>query len=1106
MALVGAEKRYVAALTAGTGALFWSTLLAVCAGPVFAAAVTGAASESERAALETEASTEAPLIDLTPDERSWLEAHPAITLAIDDNYHPRSYRGERGELAGINIDYVRLIGERLGIEIRLEGSTWSEALEKAMAYRVDGIVNADLLEERKSRLNFTEVYAVYPQALLTRQSEAALSTLDDFAGRTVAVVRNTSQLATLRDNHPGIVVREIDNTNAGINLLVEGKVDGVFDDLTVLYDLISTRYLTNLKFALVYSKPPAGYARIAVRNDEPLLLSALNKAVNSITDSDRRKIELRWLGIELPRFAPEETVPRPALSEEERAWLRAHPVVRVGCDPHWAPIEFRDEKGEFQGIAIDYLRQIEALLGVHLEFIGEKTWEQLQEMVFTGEVDVFPALAWTRERAERLVLTEPYLTFPIMVFARDEVAYVGDLRELHGKRVAIVRSYAIEEWLARDHAEIELVRAKTVSDALDLLQTDEADAYIGTIVNTSYYLERRGYTNIRVVGQTPYMYDQRFAIRADAPLLASAFQKALAAIPEARRNAIYQKWVSVRYEPGFSYSLVWKTGAGVLALLLLILFWNYRLTRAVNQRTAALSSANEALRQSEERAQGIVSSIADPMLMMDRERVVTWANARAEELFGPDVIGKSCDMVFGCRRVPCEKCSVFRALSTNLVHDSESVVTDAKGTLRHFWCTAGTAAHDEEGKPSAVVEILRDITERKQNEDARRLLEDQLRQAQKMEAVGQLAGGVAHDFNNLLQVIRGNIELVMDDIPQDTPPRASLEEVERAAERATTLVRQLLAFGRRQKLELQALDMNEVVSGMLRMIRRLIGEHIEMAFEPGPGEAMVYADRGQIEQIIVNLCVNARDAMHQGGRLVLEVNTREIDAAFTSRFMETRPGAYLVLHVSDSGTGIHPDIQDRIFEPFFTTKEVGEGTGLGLATVYAIVKRHEGFLEMDSRLGHGTSFHIYLPVYVPGMETPAADEAEAPAPLRGNSETILIAEDDEQVRFLAERILKRAGYRVLLAKDGEEATEMLARHRPDISLVLLDVVMPKKSGGDVYTEIAARFPRMRVLLMSGYSFDVLDKGHLPSGKAEILRKPFRSETLLRCVQEALSRE
>ncbi|MFO7976994.1 MAG: transporter substrate-binding domain-containing protein [Candidatus Hydrogenedentota bacterium] len=1044
-------------------------------------------------------------LDFTAAERAWLDSHPMITLAIDDDYPPKNYRNEDGELVGISIDYIRLFEEKLGIEIRLEGSSWTDALEKAMDHHVDGIVNADLLEERKVRLNFTDVYAVYPQALLTRQNEPPLASLSDFAGRTVALKRNTSQLAMIREKFPEINIHETEDTTEGITLLVEGKVDGVFDDLVVLYDCISRRFLSNLKFAVVYSEPPAGHSRIGVRNDAPVLVGLLNKVIDSITDAERRRIEMRWLGIELPRFSPGDAMLKPMLSEAERAWLQTHPVVRVGADPHWGPIEFLDEEGRFQGIAVDYLKEIERILGIHIEFIADKTLPELQEMASHGEVDAFSALAWTEERATRFAFTEPYLTFPVMLFALEDVAYVGDLRELHGERVAIVRSYAIEEWIARDHPEIELVRAKTVPDALDLLQTDEAAAYIGTIVTTNYYLGRRGYSNIHVVGQTPYLYDQRFAIRSDLPLLASSFEKALAAIPETRHNAIYQKWVSVQYEPGFPYSLVWKAGAAVLVLLLLVLFWNYRLARAVNQRTTALSSANEALRRSEERAQGIVSSIADPMLMMDRNRVVTWANAQAEAVFGQELTGKRCEEVFQCERAPCENCSVFRALSTNQVHDNETIVPDAEGNPRHFWCKAGVAAHDEAGKPAAVVEILRDITERKQNEEARHILEDQLRQAQKMEAVGQLAGGVAHDFNNLLQVIRGNIELVNDEIPREAPARAGLEEIDRAADRATTLVRQLLAFGRREKLELQSLDMNDVVSGLLKMIRRLIGEHIEMAFEPAPGEPIIYADRGQIEQIVVNLCVNARDAMPQGGRLLLEVDTRKIDEAFTSRFMETRPGRYVALHVSDTGTGVHPNIQERIFEPFFTTKEVGEGTGLGLATVYAIVKRHEGFLEMESHVGHGTSFHIYLPEHVPGEEAMIEEEETGKALLQGNNETVLIAEDDDQVRYFAERVLQRAGYHVLLAKDGEEATHVLDQHSRNVDLVLLDIVMPKKSGGDVHAEIAARFPDTRVVLMSGYSFDVLEKGHLPSGQLEILRKPFRSETLLRCVREALSR-
>ncbi len=1056
-------------------------------------------------AAENEPRTPSLLNNLTPEEQAWLDEHPGLVFSIDDDHHPKSYRNEHGELAGINVDYVRLLEARLDIPIRLEGAPWSEALGKALLHTVDGVVNADLLEERQPYLNFTDVYAVYPQALLTRRDEPAISSLDEFAGRTVAVVRNSSQLATLREGFPDLAIHETEDTDTGIDLLIEGKVGGAFGDLAVLYDSISARFLTNLKLALVYSTPPVGYARIGVRNDDLVMLSVLNKAVDSITDSDRRAIEVRWLGIELPRFSPGDSVPQLALTEEERAWLRDNPVIHVASDSQWAPIEFLDDNGQFQGIAIDYLHEIAEMLGLEVMFFHNHSWQDLEKLGRAGQVDLFTAIARTEKRARNFEFTEPYLSFPFMLFARDEVAYVGSLRELYEERVVVVRSHAIKALIQQEHPQIDIVHADSVLEALNMLQRKEVTVFAAPIVTASHYLSRQGFSNIKVVGETPYVYEQRIAIRASAPLLVSSVRKAFAAIPPARRHAIYQTWVSLRYDPGFPFSLVWKLALAVLALLLLILFWNYRLARAVSQRTAALSTANEAVRTSEERAQGIISSITDPLLMMNRDRVVTWANGHAKAVFGEVLVGKECREVFEYTQVPCEQCPVFRALSTGQVHDSEIQVLDSHGMRRDFWCTAAVAAHDAEGRPSAVIEILRDITERKQNELARRVLEDQLRQAQKMEAVGQLAGGIAHDFNNLLQVIRGNIELIVNEVPPGSPEQSGLEEVDRAAERATTLVRQLLTFSRSEKLEQAQLDLNEVVSGLIKMIRRLIGEHIEMVFEPGPGDVTIFADQGQVEQVILNLCVNARDAMPQGGRLELEVERREIDEKFTSRFMETQPGRYVVLSVADSGSGVHPDIMEHLFEPFFTTKAVGEGTGLGLATVYAIVARHQGFLDLENRPDQGAVFRVYFPVYEPGMEALEARHRTREEAQRGNNETILVAEDDEQVRNLAERVLKRAGYRVLLAQDGDEALAAITEHAHDIDLVILDVVMPRRSGGDVYTEIQARFSNTRVLLMSGYSFDVLDKGHLPAGPLDLLRKPFRSETLLRRVHDALAR-
>ncbi len=408
--------------------------------------------------------------------------------------------------------------------------------------------------------------------------------------------------------------------------------------------------------------------------------------------------------------------------------------------------------------------------------------------------------------------------------------------------------------------------------------------------------------------------------------------------------------------------------------------------------------------------------------------------------------------------------------------------------------TCITPLRDERGRISHFVAVKRDIS----HELA---LEDQLVQSRKMEAVGRLAGGIAHDFNNILQVITGNVTLASMDAPAGHPVHGSLGEISRASERAVNLVQQLLAFSRREELRLRPVELGALVAETARMVRRLIGEDIALVIPPAPGPLPVLADPGRIEQVLINLCVNARDAMPDGGRLTVETEVVELDSEYCAEHADARPGRHVVVAVSDEGVGIPKEIQHRIFEPFFSTKEVGRGTGLGLATVYAIVRQHGGFIHLYSEVGLGTTFRFYLPA----AESPEAGAgAEAPpelASLQGGGETILLAEDDEQVLDIAQRVLAQAGYRVLAARDGEAALAVHAAHAGRIDLAILDVVMPRCNGRVAHDELRRRDPELPVLFATGYSYHHLQDGLLEA--TEVIRKPFTPRELLGRVRTAI---
>jgi PAS domain S-box-containing protein len=401
---------------------------------------------------------------------------------------------------------------------------------------------------------------------------------------------------------------------------------------------------------------------------------------------------------------------------------------------------------------------------------------------------------------------------------------------------------------------------------------------------------------------------------------------------------------------------------------------------------------------------------------------------------------------------------------------------------------------DKSGVVARLDGVARDVTEQ-------RRLQEQLRLAQKMEAVGRLAGGIAHDFNNLLTVITSYSDLLLEEMGQQDRRRGDVDEIRKASVSAAGLTRQLLAFSRQQVLEPRVLDVNAVLTGAENLLKRLLSENVSLVTAPAPHLGAVKADPGQLEQVIVNLAVNARDAMPEGGKLTIETANADMDEAYVRDHPLARPGPYVMLGVSDTGIGMDEQTQRRIFEPFFTTKELGKGTGLGLATVYGIVKQSGGFIWVYSEPGHGTTFKIYLPRVDEPVEGGRAPVAPTKS-LRG-TETVLLVEDAAAVRVVTRQVLDRLGYTVLEAPNGEAALQLASRHRGPIQLLLTDVVMPGVGGRQLAEQLTALRPELRVLYASGYTDDaVVRHGVLKPGIA-YLQKPFTPEIVARKVREVL---
>lgn len=550
-------------------------------------------------------------------------------------------------------------------------------------------------------------------------------------------------------------------------------------------------------------------------------------------------------------------------------------------------------------------------------------------------------------------------------------------------------------------------------------------------------------------------------------------------LPEGSR--IHNKPVTV-YEQYKAYFLTAIAIIAVLVTFIILLILN-----VVRRRFA------------EDTLHNVFKNMGEGLAVIDGDFRIVAANGfycNLHDTSPTDVVGKRChEIVLGLDK-PCDEvgktCPVRHSFATGESLTKTDIVTGKNGAHRHVEVTSYPIS-DDDGRITSVVEITRDVTERKK-------LEDQLRLAQKMEAIGTLAGGIAHDFNNILTAIMGYANLLQMEVADDDPMMNDLDSIVAAVNKAASLTDSLLAYSRREAIDPSPVDLNRIVDKVDILLSRLIRKDIETVIELADEKLTIMADAGQIEQVLMNFATNARDAMPGGGHLLIGTGTVEMDDDFIRAHGFGEVGRYALLSVSDTGKGMDEKTRERIFEPFFTTKERGKGTGLGLSVVYGIVKQHNGYINVYSEPDHGTVFNVYIPL------SELAEEEMKTAkrlPARRGTGTILLAEDRVEVRQMLRDTLVRFGYRVLEAVDGEDAVTIYGQNKGEIRLLIIDIVMPKKNGKEVYEEIRKTDPAMKAIFMSGYTADIVNKKGIAAEGQNFLSKPFTPNKLLAKIREVL---
>ncbi len=795
------------------------------------------------------------------------------------------------------------------------------------------------------------------------------------------------------------------------------------------------------------------------------------------------------------------------LTPAEAIWLHAHPVVRTRISTSYPPFEFIHD-GQYQGLAVDYLHLIGKRLGIRFEPTSPKlTWsDALDRLKKKNGVDLILLLTKTPERQKRILFTRDYLSFPLVVFDRKGGPFISGLHDLRGKSITVEKGFIVRNWLDRDLPESRIVDVDDSKEALQSVAIGTADAYVGNLAVGSYLISSLGLSDLMVAAPTPYGLDgMAMGVRNDWPQLAAIMDKALASISPEEAQQIHSRWLSVRYEYGLRFKdvLLWSSLVATVLLLFILQLRHLVKSRTVHleREIAERKETERALEESRSRYQSLVDSLPIGVNMIDSDFRIVMCNAAIGEWLGKECwkfVGRSCFQEFEKREEICPDCPGEISMKTGEIAMAEREGVREDGS--RFAVRVRTVPLGPLGKPSGFIEMVEDLTEIRKAQDEKTALENQLRQTQKMEAIGTLAGGIAHDFNNILTPIIGYTELAKEENRENPEVAESLNFIEEAAHRATDLVRQILTFSRKGEMQKQPLQISVIVKEALKLLRASIPTTIEIR-QNIASQALVLADPIQIHQIVMNLCTNAYQAMEQeGGILAVSLHEQEITAD-SEPVGELPAGQYVVFSVGDTGCGMDDAILPKIYEPYFTTKEKGKGTGLGLAVVHGIVRDHQGWIAVDSEKGQGTTFRVFLP----RCERPArVDEVTAPPPRLSDPQArILLAEDEERIAQMIQRYLTGHGYSVEWCGNGRDGLVVFEQDPKRFDLLITDMTMPGMNGKEFAQKVLALRPDLPVILCTGYSSLIDREEATRLGIKDYVEKPLNLQDLLNRIRTVL---
>lgn len=796
------------------------------------------------------------------------------------------------------------------------------------------------------------------------------------------------------------------------------------------------------------------------------------------------------------------------LTKEEIAWIKAHPTIRLAPDPNFEPIEFFDKTGNYQGIGADYMRLVTKKLGIQFEVVKCKSWDDVLARMERREVDVLNAVVKTPQREKYLVFPPPYLKIPSVIIVRKTVTKELTLDMLKGMRIVMVSGYGYVDLIRNNHPDIEIELVADLKAALRKVSFGMADAFVGDLATASFYIESEGITNLKLAGETDPPNISGFAVRSDWPELSSILEKGVSLLTAEERKNIQNKWIRLGTTPGITKQELKKMALFTVLVMLLIvgafLIWNRMLNRLVHQRTEALRKEVEERKQAEDALyenqiifQLFLENSPVYIFFKDHEIRSLMLSRNYEQLLGmplEKIIGRTMDDLF-----PSD-------LAKKMIEDDKKILQE--GVTVNVIEEFGGRIYETtkfpifiNNKPNMLAGFTLDITDRTKAEEETNKLQAQLLHTQKMEAIGTLSGGIAHDFNNILAAIIGYAEMAKNDIPDWSPAKHQIGEVLKAGIRAKELVKQILSFSRQGEQKQIPVQIDLVIKEVLNFLRASIPTTIDIKLDITPSCGNTLAAPTQIHQILMNLCTNAAQAMEEnGGILGIDLSVVDLTSNDLDADSNLQPGPYILLVVSDTGTGIKKEILGRIFDPYFTTKEFGKGSGMGLSVVHGIVHSHGGMITVESIPGKGTTFKLYLPKI---KEAVQEVEAVDTSPLPPGKGKILIVDDDASLATLTKKQLEMFGYEAIAMTNSKEALEHFRTESKNYVLVITDQTMPYMTGEQLAGELFHIRPDIPIIMCTGYSSRIDANKADSIGIKAFLMKPVDNKELSRTIRKVL---